>query len=98
VQRRRVDGRSGAFNATLAVVGGRHVELVLVSVEHDRAGNETDDAGVFFNPEQTGSGRAADESERDTVAVFVRRDDGSDERVRPGVLVDVGGVNLKLIM
>ena len=94
VKRRRVDRRSGAFDAALSVVSGGHVQLVLVAVQHDRTGNKTNDAGVLLDPEQTGSWGPADEPERDAVAVLVRRDDGGHEGVGSGVFVDVGRVHL----
>ena len=94
VKRRRVDRSSGTFNATFSVVGGSDVQLVLVAVQHDRSGDQTDDAGVLFDPEKAGCRWSADESESDSVAVFVRCHDRRYEGVRAGVLVDVRGVNL----
>ena len=59
-----------ALHAALAVVHGRHVELVLVPVQVDGAVDQTDDAGVGLYPEQSRGGGTADKAKGDSISIL----------------------------
>ena len=92
----RVTSRAwlGRIHAALAIVHGRHVQLVLVTIQIDGACRETDDARVLLDPKQSRLGCAAYESELDTVSVLVGGNDRRDQGVGAGVLVHIRGVDL----
>ena len=82
------------LHAALAIIHGRHVELILVPIEVDVARVEPDDAGVGLDPEQARRLLAADKAEGDAVAVLVAGHHCGDQGVRASVFVHVGRVDL----